>query len=342
METQSATDGVNVGSRKTIHIPLSPQAKSKRVLDITVLMGGPSSEREVSLVSGAAIADALVRNGHKVTRSDISPSDVRALDRVGIDLVFIALHGDFGESGHVQRLCEERGLRYIGSGPRASELAMDKSTAKEVFARAGLLVPPGVVVRRSDLPADGAKGPLTGRMACLEGFEAPVVIKPVDGGSSVDVVIAHDDACRDEALVRLLAKYDRLLVERFIKGRELTVGVLGEQALPIIEIVPDREFYDFTAKYSDDAQTRYLFDHGIEPSVVSALQKAAVTAHQSLGCLDMSRVDFILEPSGRAYVLEINTIPGFTSHSLLPKAAGKIGIGFDQLVDRIVAMAMAR
>ena len=297
-------------------------------------MGGPSSEREVSLVSGEAIASALERNGHKVVRSDISPADVSALDRAGIDVVFIALHGAFGESGEVQTLCERRRLRYIGSPARASELAMDKVAAKEVFQKAGLNVAEGRVLGKGDSPAQTA--------ADLASLGLPVVLKPIDGGSSVDVVIARAAEARDAELARLLDKYGSILAERFIPGRELTVGILGDEALPIIEIVPDGEFYDYRAKYSDDARTRYVFDHGIALAVVESIQRAAVTAHRSLGCRDMSRVDFILTPQGEPYVLEINTIPGFTSHSLLPKAAARTGVAFEQLVERIARMAMER
>jgi D-alanine--D-alanine ligase len=312
---------------------------ARATLDITVLMGGPSSEREVSLLSGEAIAAALERNGHKVTRSDISPADVTALKRKGIDVVFIALHGAFGESGEVQALCEEHGLRYIGSPAKASERAMNKATAKEYFRNAGLNIAEGLVVQNSG-GAGHFSDPAT--KAHIESLGLPIVIKPVDGGSSVDVVIARDAAVRDAELSRLVDKYGCMMVERFIAGRELTVGILGDQALPIIEIVPDGSFYDYRAKYSDQAQTRYVFDHGIAPEIVQSIQRDALAAHRSLGCRDMSRVDFILTPEGKAYVLEINTIPGFTSHSLLPKAAAKVGVSFEQLVERIARMAMAR
>jgi D-alanine--D-alanine ligase len=309
-------------------------------LDITVLMGGPSSEREVSLLSGEAIACALERNGHKVTRSDISPTDVSALKRKGIDVVFIALHGAFGESGEVQALCEEHGLRYIGSPAKASEMAMNKATAKEYFRKAGLNIAEGFVVHKTGGGAGHLGDPAT--KAQIEKLGLPLVIKPVDGGSSVDVVIARTAADRDAELSRLVDKYGCMLVEQFIAGRELTVGILGDQALPVIEIVPDGSFYDYRAKYSDQAQTRYVFDHGIAPEIVQSIQRNALAAHRSLGCRDMSRVDFILTPAGKAYVLEINTIPGFTSHSLLPKAAAKVGVSFEQLVERIARMAMAR
>lgn len=334
MTLQTAKDGVAGCSCGSGKVTIITRPAQKALLDITVLMGGPSSEREVSLVSGAAIADALQRNGHKVTRSDISPDDVSALDRKGIDMVFIALHGEFGESGQVQELCETRGLRYIGSPAKASELAMNKAAAKEVFVKAGLNVAQGFLAQQAD---DFAT-----TLSRVETLGLPVVLKPVDGGSSVDVIIARSPEERESQLRRLLDTYGKILVEWFIAGRELTVGVLGDESLPIIEIVPDGKFYDYHAKYSDDARTQYVFEHGIDDAVVQRIQRDALAAHRSLGCRDMSRVDFILHPSGKAYVLEINTIPGFTSHSLLPKAAGKVGIAFDELVERIARMAMSR
>jgi D-alanine-D-alanine ligase len=315
------------GKRKTAALPTA-----KTVLDITVLMGGPSSEREVSLVSGAAIAVGLESRGHRVTRADISPSDASSLDRPGIDVVFIALHGEFGESGGVQELCEARGLRYTGSPPDASALAMDKDASKRTFRAAGVATPDWVVVETF----------AGGSQARMEALGLPVVVKPIDGGSSVDVTIAKDAAARDAAIGRLLDKYGRAMVERFVRGREFTVGVLGERTLPVLEIIPSREFYDYTAKYAADSGTRYVFDHGLGEEVVAAMETAALAAHRALGCRDMSRVDFIVPPNGRPEALEVNTIPGFTGHSLLPMAAAKSGIGFAELVSQIVNMAMRR
>jgi D-alanine-D-alanine ligase len=314
---------------KTTAVPIRA---ARRVLDITVLMGGPSNEREVSLVSGAAVAAGLESFGHKVTRADISPSDASALDRRGIDVVFIALHGEFGESGQVQELCQARGLRYTGSSPRASAVALDKDASKRIFRAAGVATPDWVVAQA--LRAD--------RAAQIEALGLPVVLKPVDGGSSLDVTIAGDCPTRDGALRMLLDKHGRAIAERFIPGREFTVGILGEQTLPVLEIIPAREFYDYTAKYADGAGTRYVFDHGLSNKVVAALEAAALTAHQALGCRDVSRVDFIVPPEGPPQALELNTIPGFTGHSLLPMAAAKAGISFAQLVDRIAGMAMKR
>jgi len=304
------------------------------LLDVTVLMGGPSSEREVSLASGLAIGDALEQRGHRVTRADIRPNDLSALDRDGIDVVFIALHGDFGESGEVQALCEDRMLRYTGSDPRASGLAIDKAATKQVVKRIGLATPDWMIVEEFHTPEEIARW--------LPELDVPVVLKPVDGGSSLDVTIARTRPQRDEALDVLLDKYGRVLLERYVPGRELTVSILADQPLDVLEIVPNAEFYDYRAKYSDEAGTVYTFDHALDAGTVQALQEAALAVHRALRCRDLSRVDFLLDEQGTAWVLEINTIPGFTSHSLLPMAAAKAGVPFDELVDRIARMAMER
>jgi len=322
-------DGGGAGQRED-----GPRREGHRPLDITVLMGGPSAEREVSVMSGTAVADALERRGHRVTRADICPEDTSALDRQGADLVFITLHGQFGESGEVQQLCEDRGLRYTGSGPKASQLAMDKAAAKQILKRAGLHTPDWMIIEGFHTH-DQFEG-------WLKEIPPPVVIKPVDGGSSIDITIARDAAARDAAIEAVIDKYGRTMLERFVKGRELTVGILAERPLPLMEIIPAREFYDYAAKYADDAGTEYIFEHGLDAAIVREAQQAALLAHSSLGCRDLSRVDFILDGAGRLQVLEVNTIPGFTGHSLVPMAAARAGIDFEELVDRLARMAMNR
>lgn len=320
-----------VGGTVSAASPQSPASRATATLDVTVLMGGPSSEREVSLVSGKAVSDALERRGHRVTRSDIGPDDTAALERKGIDVVFIALHGQFGESGEVQRLCQLRRLPYTGSGPRASAAAMDKVATKEICRRAGLLTPDWVVLDRA-----------SDRRAQLEALGLPVVLKPLDGGSSVDVYICRSADSRDQAAAKLLGKYHSAMAEQFVAGREMTVGVLDGQALPSLEICAAREFYDYTAKYADGAGTRYSFDHGLSAQADAAMRQAALDAYNAVGCRDMGRIDFIVDAQNRCHLLEINTIPGFTGHSLLPMAAGRAGISFEALVDRLVRLAMAR
>jgi len=311
-----------------------PSQTPHRLLDITVLMGGPSAERAVSLMSGERVATGLARRGHRVHRCDIHPQDVSALDREGADVVWIALHGQFGESGEVQQLCEDRGVPYTGSGPQASRVAMDKRASKRLFRQAGLSTPREVVV-----DSRSASGEVRRR---LEGLGIPAVCKPVDGGSSVDITIARSQPQRDEAVAALLETYGQAMVEQYVEGREVTVGVLGERALPLLEIRPAGEFYDYHAKYDDDAGTEYVLDHGLVEDVVQACRRAALGAHRALGCRDMSRVDMIIDREGTPQVFEVNTIPGFTTHSLLPMAAQRGGIGFDELVERIAMMALAR
>ncbi len=310
------------------------QFKTEQQLDITVLMGGPSTEREVSFMSGSAIADALERVGHKITRADISPEDLSALDRDLLDVVFIALHGDFGESGEVQAACEARGLRYTGSCPHASQLAMDKAASKQAFRKAGLYTPDWMIIEEFHTPEQVSKW--------VSEIIPPVVVKPVDGGSSIDVVIAQNEDQRDKAMDELLDKYGRVMLEGFVEGKEFTVSVLGDKALPVIEIVPASSFYDYTAKYADDAGTQYVFDNGLNERQIRDLEATSLEAHRCLGCRDMSRVDLIMDSRRLFQVLEINTIPGFTSHSLLPMAAKKAGMSFEGLVDGLVAMAMRR
>ncbi len=322
-------EGCNIMDRTDV-----AEAVNHETYDITVLMGGISGEREVSLLSGAAVADALEQAGHRVTRSDITPLNTSALDRKGMDLAFIVLHGNFGESGEVQQLCEEKRIRYTGSSPRASRLGMDKAAAKQVFKRQGIETPDWMIIEKFHTPDDVSRW--------LTEIDPPLVVKPVDGGSSLDVYICNDIASRDAALDNLIDTYDRAMLERFVPGREITVGILGQQTLPIIEILPTHKFYDYEAKYSDDAGTRYLVNPPLSAVAEQRLREQALHAHNALGCEDISRVDFILDRDDQPYVLEINTIPGFTTHSLVPMAARAAGIEMPALCDRIVRMAMER
>lgn len=312
---------------------IAPKSVFDRPLNLLVLMGGPSSERAVSLASGETVAAALESCGHLVRRKDISPDDLSAFEGPTPDAVFIAMHGAFGEDGQVQRLCERRGLTYVGSGPRASALAMDKAASKAAYRSAGLMTPDWVVLTSEDAPS--RRKELLGRIGL------PCALKPVEAGSSVDITLATTHVVQEKAAAELLAKYGRALVEPLIRGRELTVGVLGERALPPLEIRPKRNFYDYTAKYITD-DTEYVFDHGLEPMTVEALQLAALSAHRALGCRDMSRSDFILDRNGVAWLLETNTIPGFTSHSLLPKTAARLGLSMPRLCETLVKLAMDR
>jgi len=336
-KTQVVAAGLKAPARPTSVHQGRPQGRqyepvhplAERALKITVLSGGPSSEREVSLKSGRAVADALVSIGHEVQLADIDPGHLDALD-IPADVVFIALHGAFGEDGQVQRLLEQRALRYCGSGPEASALAMDKAAAKKRFVEAGVPTPRFEVAT----PQTVAQ--------VLSRWSAPVALKPVDAGSSVDCVMAGEDATLRARLPELADRYGCCLVEQYVQGPELTVGVLGDEALPAIQIRTRRAFYDYQAKYEDE-DTEYLFEIDLPVDVLERVRALSLAAHRALGCRDFSRVDWMVDARTHApYVLEINAIPGFTSHSLLPKAAARVGLSFPALCQRIVEMTCRR
>jgi len=311
--------------------PVNHHSSRPRIhpLDIVVLSGGPGPEREVSLESGRNVAEALRRIGHHVELRDIHPSDMTALD-IPMDLTFIALHGEFGEDGTLQRELERRGIPFSGSGSAASGLAMNKVSTKRRLVCCGLPTPLYAVVHARCLTETAANFPL------------PAVVKPISSGSSVDTSIVRDRKQFGEALSAGISKYGEMLVEAYVHGLELTVGVLGDQALPVCEIRTQRDFYDYEAKYVDDS-TQYLFDSDLPASLRKQTQTLALAAHQALGCEVISRVDIMVDRASlEPFILEINTIPGFTAHSLVPKAAARIGISFDELCQRIIDLSLAR
>ena len=300
-----------------------------QTLDITVLAGGPSDEREVSLASGRAIACALERLGHRVTQADIAPDDLSALNRPA-DLVFIALHGEFGEDGTVQRELERRGIRYTGANSAASALAMDKVKTKARLIENSLPTPRFDVARNTRISQ------------ILERWRLPVVVKPVHTGSSIDTYLIYDPVRFRDAVGDVVQKYGEALIEELVEGPELTVSVVGDTALPVIEIRTARAFYDYQAKYIDE-DTEYLFEIDLPDSLLSTIRSQSVQASHSLDCRDFCRVDWMVDRiTHEAYILEVNSIPGFTSHSLLPKAAARAGMSFDDVCQRIVELAFSR
>ena len=296
-------------------------------MKVTVLYGGPSAEREVSLVSGKAVIEALRSMGHAVFPSDVSPTDLSGLDQPA-DVIFPVLHGAFGESGELQEILEQRRLPFVGSGSRASRLGMDKVAAKQAWERAGLPTAPWELLTPKTYEAPHR----------LDALGLPCVVKAVDGGSSIDVYICRTAPEADAACRKVLAKYGRALVERFIRGTELTVGILEDKPLEPIRITTSRDFYDFEAKYKGN-YTEYHFDLNLPDAVVQRVRETARRAHETLGCRHLSRVDVMVDEQHQPYLLEINTLPGFTAKSLLPKAAKHAGIEFGPLVDRLVKRA---
>ncbi|MBI4343513.1 MAG: D-alanine--D-alanine ligase [Candidatus Omnitrophica bacterium] len=305
-------------------------------LRVAVLMGGPSGEHDVSLRSGRGIAEALARRGMRVSPvvvpQSLTPAQACEFVRESLappvlDAVFIALHGAFGEDGTVQQVCEDLRVAYTGSGPAASRLGMDKVASRQAFAAAGLAIPTGWVVNPG-AAAGASPADLT----------FPIVVKPASQGSSLGISIVHD-AAQLAAAVEVAGQYDaRVLLEAFVRGRELTVGVLGDEALPVIEIRPHRGFFDYAAKYTSGL-TDYLAPAPLPTHVARIVQAAGLRAHQALGCRHLSRADFILSDEGRPMLLEVNTVPGFTPTSLLPKAAACVGISYDALCEQVVILA---
>ena len=321
--------------RATRPVRIGPAAHRMRTkqLDITVLAGGPSEEREVSLVSGKCVAAALTTLGHRVTVRDISPSDWTALERPA-DVVFIALHGTFGEDGTVQAELERRRIPFVGSGSAASALAMDKVRTKARLAESGLPTPLFDVVKPMRV-AD-----------TVHRWRLPVVVKPIASGSSVDTHIitqgevgASGDRLRG-VLHELCRKYGAALIEEFIDGPELTVGLVGERVLPPSQIRTRRGIYDYQAKYIDDA-TEYLTDIALPERLLGDIAAMSRRAFDALGCRGFGRGDWMVDGvTHEPYILEINTIPGFTNHSLLPKAAHQVGFSFAELCQHIVELAL--
>lgn len=302
-------------------------------MKVAVLRGGIGQERQVSLESGRCVAEALGAEGVEVVASDITPDDIRVLDRSDSDVFFIALHGEFGEDGRLQQILEDRDLAYTGCGPQSSRLAFDKVASKERFAAAGVCVAPTVSF------GPGADNHAIKRR--LRDLGDRFVVKPIRQGSSVGVYMVNGPDETVALAQKVFQEFGDCMIEPFIRGREITVGVLDRETLPIIEIRSKTDFYDYEAKYVDD-QTEYLFDTVQDADIRTRVAEAALACFDALGCRDFARVDFILTEEGTAYALEINTIPGFTTHSLLPKAAARVGLSMSQLCLRIVRASFSR
>jgi D-alanine-D-alanine ligase len=295
---------------------------------VGVLFGGLSSEREVSLESGAGVLAALVERGFKAVAIDWEeglwlPGE---LEENGVEVVWNALHGTFGEDGAVQGLLSCLHVPYTGSGILASALAMDKVASKRIFESNGVPTPRWRIV-----PPDA--GP-----SFVEDFELPLVIKPALEGSSVGVSIVRDRGQIAAALELARKQRGVTLVEAYVPGAEVCVGILDDEVLGTIEIRPATGFYDYDAKYKRD-DTRYLVPAPLPPPTIERIEAAALGAHRALGCSGYSRVDLRIDEGGSPYLLEVNTLPGMTSHSLIPKIAAHRGISYGELCERILALA---
>jgi D-alanine-D-alanine ligase len=296
---------------------------------IAVLMGGPGSERDVSFATGRGVVKALLSLGAEATEVDVKGPDFELPP--GIELAFLAIHGTFGEDGQVQRILEERGIAYTGDGVAGSELAFDKILSKEAFQKHHVPTPYWQIVTPDQRPT----------------IPIPFVIKAPREGSTVGVYIIKNDREIAEAMANASKFAHEILVEKFIPGRELTIGILGDLALPIIEIIPKGGFYDFTNKYpflnpSAGGGAEHVCPAKIPDDATRAIQDLALRAHRALGLEVYSRVDIMLPEEGGPSVLEINTIPGMTEASLLPEAAAVAGIGYPELCARIIELSQKR
>ncbi|MBS1536699.1 MAG: D-alanine--D-alanine ligase [Bacteroidetes bacterium] len=334
-------------------------------MNIAVLLGGISPERNVSIAGGKAVASALRERGHSVVLIDPSRGadalvsehilTVPANEQVSedilsiskrellnsmnslafdkIDIAFSLLHGNNGEDGLMQALLEARGVPYTGSKVLASALAMDKNASKIMFSAAGIQTPAWAHF----FPKDYDNIELLSET--MEELRGNIVVKPNDQGSTVGLTIVHNDIDAFHKAVLFAGQFSKsVLVEQFIEGRELTVAVLGEEALPIIEIVPDGGFYDYEHKYTK-GKTQYICPAEISEDVADFVSNLSVTAHKILGCTAYSRVDFRIDEDNVPFCLEVNTIPGFTSTSLVPMAAAAAGIEFGELCERIIELS---
>lgn len=297
-------------------------------LRIGVLMGGTSAEREVSLNTGAAVLAALRRKGHDAVAIDVDATVPERLERERVRLAFIALHGRLGEDGAIQGLLEVLGIPYTGSGVLASALGMDKVVSRRLFEAAGLSVPRYLLVTRT------ASIPLLP-------FPFPVVVKPNGEGSSVGVSIVSQASALPAALDQAFGYDRRVLIEAYIAGKEIQVGILGDRALGAIEIRPKTAFYDYVAKYTP-GMSEHVFPAPLSAEVTHRTLEVALAAFRALGCEGYGRVDFLVDEAGTPYVLEVNTLPGLTETSLLPDIARGVGIAFDDLVEAIVTAALER
>lgn len=297
---------------------------------VGIFAGGPSSERQISLRSGKAVYDALIDEGVEAVLLDAADGLRENVRTNNVEVAFIALHGQFGEDGTVQKIFEDMRLPYTGSGPEASRLALDKIASKAAFARSGIRSPKHISLEKS-----------SHRVEDVYGLGLPVVVKPYLEGSSIGLSVVRDKGGLGSAIAKAFEYGSKVLVEEYIDGREFTVGILDDKPLPVIEIVTKDNVYDYHAKYSDPG-TKYLVPAPIDDKLAQLAQELCLRTHRSLGCRCFSRVDIMMDHSGGLFVLEVNTIPGMTERSLLPKAARAAGLSFGALCVTLIEDALAR
>ncbi len=303
--------------------------RTKARVNIGVLMGGISAEREISLRSGEAITKALRDSGYDVCPIDVGHDIAERLISKQLGVAFIALHGRFGEDGTIQGMLEIMGIPYTGSGVLASALSIDKIISKLIFRAHAIPTPASHILHE----AEGVK-----EAAEKVNFPFPIVVKPSSEGSTIGVTIVHDKEGLAQAIEQARRYDHRLLLEEYIKGREITLGVLNGRPLPIIEIAPKGGFYNYRAKYTK-GETEYILPPRIPHKAYEEAERIGLEAYRALGCEGCARVDMMAGENGKIFVLEVNSMPGMTETSLVPKAAHSAGIDFPELVERILKVA---
>ncbi|CDQ19473.1 D-alanine--D-alanine ligase [Halobacillus karajensis] len=306
-------------------------------MKIAVLYGGTSGEREVSLSTGKGIIKALENKGHDVTAIDFSPEKLVEILELDVDLVFIGLHGKFGEDGKIQGLLDMLGIPYVGSGVLASALAMDKAKSKQIFSLNGLYTAQSEVYDVADSrQVDRVEEEIK------KSFDLPFVIKPNQEGSTLGLTIVKEKEEIRQGIEKAAKSDSMILVEDYVQGKEVTVPVMGykgkEQALPVIEIIPKNDYYDFDSKYKPGG-SEHIVPAKVDVQLTAQLQQDAVLAHQLLGCDVYSRVDFIINEKQEPMILEVNTLPGMTPTSLFPDSAQEIGLSYDDLIQKFVELS---
>ena len=313
---------------------------------IGVLMGGTSSERDISMRSGLAIYQNLMELGYDAVAVDVGKDIANVLKKDKVKVAFMALHGGTGENGAVQGLLEVLGIPYTGSGVLASALAMDKEASKKIFSYHGLSVASSITVvkekgrkrkGKDDLP--DATGAYAFPGFPPPSFGPPWVVKPASEGSSIGVEIIKEESGLEPCLEKAFKYGDRVMIEQFVKGKELHIGVLGDRVLGGVEVRPSLEFYNYEAKYTSGL-TEYIMPPEIQEELYEKVKEMALKAHLVLGCSGASRVDFMLDGDNSPYVLEVNTLPGMTTTSLLPKIAKSSGLSFNDLIEEIIRLAL--
>jgi D-alanine-D-alanine ligase len=314
---------------------------------IGVLMGGLSAERDISMRSGLAIYQNLQEMGYDTVLIDVGKDIASVIKKEKVKLAFLALHGGIGENGSMQGLLETLGLPYTGSGVLASALAMDKEASKKIFTYHGLPVAPFMVVRKAKKAKKGKAIKADSEIAGVfeypdfpaPSFDLPWIIKPVSEGSSIGVTIVKEEKELAPGLEKTFSLDTRVMIEKFIKGKELHIGIIGDRALGGVEVRPSLEFYNYEAKYTSGL-TDYIIPPEVDEGTYKNVSELALKAHAALGCSGVSRVDFMIDKDNAPYILEVNTLPGMTSTSLIPKIAHSAGMSFNDIIEEIIRHAL--